>query len=343
MNEVKNNPDYIDLARYPERMVVQKANALQSLSETPLTLLEFKILDAYLARINSFNENERYVRFEKGKLEQLFGVERIKKSELSKRLDNLFRSITIYDENKKNGFTKIALFVKAECFQDDDDLWQINLACSAEAIEYFFDFDNLGYFHYRLQNIIHLKSRYSYIIYLYLEQNDFRKSIEISLVKLKKMLSCTAESYNKFKVFNDRVLKLCQKEIHEKTDIRYTYEPLKKGRKVFAIRFTIETLADFTSPQIITEPKQITFDSLENNSISFLAEACNNEFSEKEMDHIFQLICQVQFDPKEDINLSRYHLLAEKYSKLNLADEHGKANGKPIKNRFAYFSKIIIT
>ena len=38
------------------KLIVQKSNPLQSLSETGMSLVEFKILDAYLSRINSYDE-----------------------------------------------------------------------------------------------------------------------------------------------------------------------------------------------------------------------------------------------------------------------------------------------
>lgn len=46
--------------------LVQKSNPLQSLSETKMTLAEFKILDAYLSKIDSHNPEKREVVFDKG-------------------------------------------------------------------------------------------------------------------------------------------------------------------------------------------------------------------------------------------------------------------------------------
>ena len=108
--------------------LVQKSNPLQSLSETKMTLAEFKILDAYLSKINSHNPEERCVTFDKGELESLLGVTQIKNKDLSDRIDNLFKVVTIQDPDKPNKFTKIALFSCAECTQGDDGLWTIKLA-----------------------------------------------------------------------------------------------------------------------------------------------------------------------------------------------------------------------
>ena len=161
-------PNYERIDINSEKSYIQKARPLQSLSATNLTLPELKILDAYLARINSHNPDARYVRFDKGELERLLGVTQLKKEDLSKRIDNLFQVITITDEHKPTKFTKIALFSKAECEQDENGQWQIDLACSVEAMEYMFNIDNIGYLRYRLKNVINLTSRYSYILFLYL-------------------------------------------------------------------------------------------------------------------------------------------------------------------------------
>ena len=239
-------PDYFGLPKDYNKLVVQKSNPLQTLSETEMSLVEFKILDAYLSRIDSHNEEKRYVRFEKGELERILGVTKINKSDLEKRLKNLFQTITIKDESKQKGFTIIALFEKAEAVQDADGLWQVDLACTESALEYIFNIENIGYLRYRLKNIVDLTSRYSYILYLYLENNRFRKSWKISLDELKKVLNCNAESYTEgYKDFNKDVLKKCQKELHEKTNLRFSYFPTdKKSRTYKSIQFTVETLED---------------------------------------------------------------------------------------------------
>lgn len=339
-------PNYTGTAkRNPDQMLVQKSTPLQTLSETGLTLAEFKILDAYLSRINSHRPDERYVRFEKGELEKLLGVTRILKDDLAKRIDNLFQVVTIRDPNKPKGFTKIGLFEKAVCEQDENGQWQVDLACSASAMEYVFNIENLRYLKYRLKNVIELTSRYSYILYLHLEQNHKRKSWEISLNDLKQTLNCTSDSYSAYKVFNDRVLKLCYKEINEKTSLSYTYEPIKSGRKVTAIRFTIKTQAD-------EDPQQLTLTDLpdpERNenlnadqvyadeNIALLAEACHNEFNNTQMESIFAIIATKKLpEVTGGIWLSRFHYLTQQYAKMNVYAEKSR-----IPNRYSYFAKML--
>jgi plasmid replication initiation protein len=341
-NKLPAIPALLDSGNNPDELLVQKSNPLQSLSETSMTLPELKILDAYLARINSHNDDSRYVRFEKGELEKLLGVTRILKDDLSRRLDNLFVAITIRDEKKSKGFTKIGLFAKAEAEQDENGLWQVDLACTSEAMDYFFNVEKLGYFKYRLHNVVNLTSRYSYVLYLYLEKNRYRKTWKISLDELKQLLNCIAERYQQYKFFNAEILKKCQKELSEKTDISFSYsalnakkQELKPRQKAVYVRFSVDTAND-------VDRNQLTFDDV-NDKLGLLAEAVHNEFSPTQMNEIFETICLLWLPDSEDhgTDIARYHYLAKKYAKLNSADERNKLKGKPIKNRFNYFLKLI--
>lgn len=237
-------PDYEGTGKKPENLLIQKSNPLLSLSETGLTLAEFKILDAYLGRINSHDSEKRFIRFEKGEIERLLGVSQIKHNDLEKRIDNLFQTVKIRDGNKRKGFKLIALFEKAECYQDEDGLWQVDLGASPSAMEYIFNPERLGYLRYNLRNVVKLTSRYSYVLFLYLEQNrHMHLSWDVALDDLKALLRCTAETYTQYKRFNDLVLSKSCKELNEKTDCKFSYVPIKKGRTVKAMRFTLEPLS----------------------------------------------------------------------------------------------------
>lgn len=237
-------PDYKGAGKEPDNLLIQKSNPLLSLSETGLTLAEFKILDAYLGRINSHVPEKRFIRFEKGEIERLLDVSQIKPDDLEKRVKNLFQTIKIKDGNKRKGFTLIALFEKAECYQDEDGLWQVDLGASPSAMEYIFNPERLGYLRYNLRNVVKLTSRYSYVLFLYLEQNrHMHLTWDVSLDDLKTLLRCTADTYKAYYRFNELVLKKCHEELNEKTDCKFSYEPIKRGRTVKAVRFTLEPLA----------------------------------------------------------------------------------------------------
>lgn len=333
--------------RSPENALVQKARPLQSLAQSKLTLPELKILDAYLARINSRDPERRTVRFEKGELEQYLGVTRILKPDLDKRLRHLFQAVEIKEQN---AFRLVSLFEVAESEQDDSGLWQITLTCTTAARKYIFNIENLGYLQYRLRTVISLTSRYTYVMFLYLEKNRHWKTWTVTPEQLRYELNCDAESYVAYKEFNDKILKRCQKELQEKTDIRYTYEPMRSGRKISGIRFTMQTPSD-----LLPSPEQIAaFDTqlftgttfpddeydkdaamLEkygSERMAFLAGACDYEFSREDMRVIYDLMLQLV--PSDQ--LQRYNYLMHKYHIL-----HQYAAKNAIKHRSNYLIKLL--
>lgn len=257
MGRKKKNEPIENLGNDFDKLTVQKSKPLTALWQSSLTLAEFKILDTYLGRINSHDDEKRTVKFKKGELESLLEMKQIKPEVLDERLVHLMTTVRIPDENSKRGFTRIALFEKARAEQDNDGIWTAELTCTESARKYIFNVESIRYLQYRLKNIIGIKSRYSYIAYLYLCDNRYRKDWTIDLDDLKKMLCCeNEETYTQFKRFNDLILKKVQKEIQRVTDIRYDYETVKQGRRVVAIRFIyrskIENLAENDDENQIT-------------------------------------------------------------------------------------------
>ena len=241
----KNVEPIVGTGKDPEnKLTVQKSIPLFSLWQSDMSLAEFKILDTYLSRINSHEPEKRTVLFARGELERLLGVKKINKPDLSARLDSLGRFVELSVGNNKKTH-KVALFEEATGEMDDNGQWILRLTCTAKAMKYIFNVEKLGYLRYKLRCVTCLTSRYTYILFTYLEHNRFRKSWEVDVDELKEILNCQDEElYQEFKFFNQRILKRCQKELLEKTECRFVYEPVKKGRKVTAVRFTLETLSD---------------------------------------------------------------------------------------------------
>lgn len=338
-SEFAKDLTYSPAAQDMDNLLVQKSNPLQTLSQTNLTLPEFKILDAYLSRIDSRKPEARLVQFERGALERLLDVEKIPLPELEKRLRNLFQVVRVMDGSKAKGYCLIGLFEKADFDMDESGRWQVSLCCTPAAMEYIFNIENLGYLRYRLRNVVSLTSRYSYFLYLYLENNRFRRSWTVPLEELKEVLACTAKTYSEYKRFNDLVLKKCEKELNSKTDLRYSYAPVRRGRRVSAIRFTLQTVRDRVPDQLTIEelpvPPREPQGGYSTDELAFLAEACDNEFTEEEMQVILDLLLQaVPYDSQQ--GRERYRYLRQKYNLLQLY-----ASQKPIANRFHYLKSIL--
>lgn len=327
-----------------DKLTVQKSKPLFALWQSELTLAEFKILDTYLGRINSHDDEHRTVKFGKGELEELLGVKQLKPQVLDNRLKHLMTTVRIPDEDSKRGFTRISLFEKAHAEQDDYGVWEAELTCTESAKKYIFDVENITYLRYKLKNIINIKSRYTYIMFLYLWDNKYKRTWEIDLSELKAMLNCDNEpSYDKFKVFNDRILKRVQNEMHEVTDIRYDYETVKRGRSVVAVKFTYKSkiLDEVDENQITIEDYFEEQEKREQPMYFAPLEVFN--FSAEQLDEIQSYVATVPNYklPQsavcyDSIELMRYHYFDQKAREIVRRDKE-----KHINNKFSYLIKLI--
>lgn len=326
-----------------DKLTVQKSKPLFALWQSELTLAEFKILDTYLGRINSHDDEHRTVKFEKGELEELLGVKQLKPQVLDDRLKHLMTTVRIPDEDSKRGFTRISLFEKAHAEQDDYGVWEAELTCTESAKKYIFDVENITYLRYKLKNIINIKSRYTYIMFLYLWENKYRGTWEIELDELKSMLNCeNEETYKQFKRFNDLILKKVQKEMHEVTDIRYDYETVKRGRSVIAVRFTYKSkiLDEVDENQMTIEQWQAEA-SKEKELWQTPLEAFN--FTQEQYDELFSVLVTIpDFKLPQSsacygsIDLMRYHYIDQKAKEIVRRDSQNH-----IRSKFSYLLKLM--
>lgn len=328
----------IGTGKDPElKLTVQKSIPLFSLWHSDMSLAEFKILDTYLSRINSRDPDKRTVIFTKGELEKLLGVKRINKPDLTARLKGLGRFVDLQDKDTKK-FHQIALFEEAYGEMDENGQWTVKLTCTAKAMKYIFNIEELGYLRYKLRCITSLSSRYTYILFLYLEKNRIRKSWEVGVEDLRQILNCDQdESYAAFKVFNDRILKRSQKELLEKTECRFTYEPVKTGRRVTSVKFTLETLADAIEPAAEPDiPGQLSIDDYEDPNAIY-AEVLPSSLTPDQVEALRTLaVKKVYWDP--DGALPRECVIAnylrEKVVLMN-------AHNRNVKHPFNYLQAMI--
>lgn len=333
-----------------ENNIVQKSLPLFSLWKSELTLNEFKILDIYLSRIDSRKPTERSVRFSKGELENLFGVSRIYPKILQKYLTHLMGNVVRLDDNKEtNGYALITLFEEAICVPDENGVWQVDLSCTDKAMKYIFNVENIGYFRYKLSNIINLTSKYSLLMYMYIEKNRYRKKWSVSVNDLKEYLGCQNEvSYDEYKIFNRSILAKCHKEICDKTECTYTYTSIRTGRKITDIEFTVAPLVFSNKSAILEDIKTDVDDNEEdanvsdnilNQRIELFSSACDENYSPAQIKYLITLVNGVATNGSmAEKDLVRYNYLHQMYEKLCIETERTK-----IKNTYNYLVKMIKT
>jgi len=241
----KKSEPIIGTGKNPSVHMIQKSNPLMALSRSELSLADLKIFDAYLARINSHQPERRTVKLEKGEIESYLGVSQIKTADLKERLKHLGTMVPVDDPTRKSAFRMISLFEEAECVQDEDGLWQVSLTCTQAAMKYIFQLEDFGFFKYTLHSITMLRSRYAYVLFMYLEKNRrMHLSWEVPVEELRYIMKADDPTYLQFKHFKQLVIQPAWKELNEKTKTRFTYEPDRKGgRTVKTVHFSLESLS----------------------------------------------------------------------------------------------------
>ena len=116
--------------------------------------------------------------------------------------------------------------------------------------------------YYRIEYPINFKSLYSKRIYYMLKSFEDTGWRIDKIDDLKYKLNCP-ESYKNYAIFKLKVLDMAFEEINNSGDIKFTYEPIKKGRKVINIKFHITSNKNIamnetaiTSKEIETAPQQ---------------------------------------------------------------------------------------
>ena len=107
---------------------------------------------------------------------------------------------------------------------------------------------------YELIYTLNFKSKYSIRLYEYLKSIHYNKFEEYStLISIDNFQKLLNSSYTDFKDFHSRVLKPAFKEINQYSDINFSYEIMKNGRKATDILLTISTKEVVERAQTVSE------------------------------------------------------------------------------------------
>lgn len=217
--------------------IVRKSKSLMFFKGEPFTVMQMKLLDIYLSKIDAKDPNQTKVILTKYELGKILGVTRQKVERVERDIEALMRPVTIREDH---GWVKVVLFSCCRCTWDEDGgKWMIELACSPEAKKYFFGLQDIGYLRYRIRNMVQLNSSSSMYLFLYLVNNQFRKTWSVPLDEFREQIHCEDETYQDFRKFNQKVLKKSVNDVNEKTDLSVSYVLVKEKKKVVAIKFTV--------------------------------------------------------------------------------------------------------
>ena len=338
---------------------VQKSDPLVLMRSVPFSLGELKVLDTYISRINAADDSRTTVIFTKEEYEELMGISKINADVLKKHTEGLLGKIVTLEMPDKS-FLKFVLFTAAHYHLDDYGVPIIELSCSPQAKDLFFCIGKYHYFKYALENVINLTHKASYLLYIYILHNRYRGEWDIPLDEIRNtVLDCKGqESYQEYKVFKRDVLDPAMKEINKKTDCHFTYETVKRGRRVAKIKFIYQSESQIDGQLAFDEQQNVPLlsDQSEDEDekwekiygserLATLASGVNHEFSKEQMELVSMILTRIDLPPDEYDHSglwARVRYLREKYTVLNAeADKKKRKGSKPIKDRFAYFKGML--
>lgn len=164
-------------------------------------------------------------------------------------------------EYKKGNRTYVANWLVTSIYEETEGT--IILKLNPDLKEFFLQLKE-RFTTYQLENVIQLNSVYSIRIYELLKQYESIKKRNFPLEELREKLGIEKTKYKQYGHFKNRVLTVAQEEVAEKTDIQFTFEEVKQGRKVVGIVFKIKgKMGNAVPNQAVIEkedkPQQLDF------------------------------------------------------------------------------------
>lgn len=356
------------------RKTVRKSNALNEIRNSDITTSEYRLFCIYLAHFKMTDPNDNTVTFNLADYSKIVGLDRPRKNDIENQAKNILsRSVQI--EGDDGGFTRYSLFDVFKLHKQEE-AWVVTLECGHKLAPLIRE-ERGNFIRYKLYNAIFLKSFNQQRIYELLKQYEKIGHRTIALEDLREYLSVKDYEYPVWGDFSQKVLKVAKKAIKDCTDISFEYEPIKKRGKVAEIKFIIsknEAYKDLLqlegflpkvtenveyedeevtiySKDVENEPKQTSlFPDVpekfiyENSYFETLAEVCNFEFSQRQMEVItstMDLLNIWEFCSPNEMLSKKRTFLKQKYAILNAETERRAGTKDKIISRFKFLLGII--
>lgn len=219
-----------------ENFTVTQHNQLIT-SKHEMGALEQKLI---LILISTIKKEDTKLLIRKFRVKDLANLMQVSEELLYRDLDKiceklLSRVVTIKNSENKKDWNKFNIVSTAKY---NDGEGSINLRLNDDAGEFLLQLKEL-FLAYKLKEILYLNSKYSIRLYQLTKSNSYKKRFTIDLDKFKDMMALEQKSYNQFSNINLKVLTPAIDEINKKTDVNIKCKPLKTGRRVTGLDFTI--------------------------------------------------------------------------------------------------------
>lgn len=210
--------------------LVVKANELIEMP-VDFNLMQLKLFARIIVSIRA-DPNKEFYSFSVKALLEDFGLSDTNYTQLKLATKGLIKPVTVrgegIEEEQLPFFDKISYTAKG----------LVKFRMTGELKPLILDLEK-NYTKYYFSNIAMLKSAYAIRIYELLKQYEYKGERILSLDEIREFLKIDADKYKQYGHFKSKVISVAQKELKSKTDIYFDMEEIKKGKKVFAIKFVI--------------------------------------------------------------------------------------------------------
>lgn len=216
---------------FPPQYVV-KSNALCRARWTAESILEPRLVALLASKIEPDDEDfKKYDIHISELLGKSYGGSKVKQVE--EAVDKVMsRVITIRDET---GWVKYNVFSSCR-FESSAGILQLGF--HPDLMPHYLQLKkNMQYTKYNLLEFMMLPSVYSQRVFELLKSWKDQPEFVVPIDDLHEMLSIPKTYRKNFKEFRIYVLEKARHDIHKHTSLRFTWEPLKVGRRVGAVRF----------------------------------------------------------------------------------------------------------
>ncbi|MBF6981762.1 replication initiation protein, partial [Pasteurella multocida] len=172
-------------------------------------------------------------------------------TELQKASKRLYdRSIILHGEDETTEFRWIESRTRYHKGEG-----RISFEFSRRVIPYLFELDKrLGYTQYHLLSVSGFNSVYSIRLYELCKKIQGMANQVVDVDDIRRILMLE-DKYSQYRELNKFVLKVAIAEINAKSDLFVSFEPIKRGRTITALKFTIQVKKNTTK----TEQKRRPF------------------------------------------------------------------------------------
>ena len=215
----------------------QLNSALQNLSLPEIRIIQLAIVDA--RETNTGLSTDKPLRIDAMRYAEMFettrqnGYQRMKDAE-----ENLFNRRFSYVDEK--GKVIKSRWIQQVTYLDDEGA--IELVFTLAVVKGISRIDGAEDFFtsYLLEQTASMDSIYSVRLYeLLIQWLKAKKTPMFELEKFRNQLGVEIGEYKRMGNFKSRVLDLAVQEINEKTDIKVSYEQVKKGRTIIGFKFKV--------------------------------------------------------------------------------------------------------